>query len=103
MTNVIIVVCTVAVAGLLLFALHRLYRKYTARSLKRQNSNSSVQSYEVKVNCVEASMEEGHSVKKEEPVEQEDDKSTGCPSLEEKRSEPSICGDSDKASERSTS
>jgi len=88
--NVIIVVCAVAAAGLLLFAVYRLY---LARSLKTKipSKNSNTQSCEIKVQSVvedsnlrAASMEEGHSVKilnVEKPVEQDNDNSTVCPSI----------------------
>merc|ERR1711904_408457 len=76
--NVIIAVCAVAAGpGLLLWALCRLYM---ARSVKTKIPNSSIQSHETKVQSVEAWMEEGHSEKKKGPLEQDDDKSTVCPS-----------------------
>jgi len=89
--------CAFSGGGLLLLALYRLNE---ARSLrKRQTSpNSSAQSYEIKVQSVEASMEEGLSVEEKKPVEQEDDKSTVCPSISDNQSEPSISGDIENAS-----
>jgi len=95
--NVIIIVCAVAAAGLLLFALYWLYMARSAKT-KIPSSNLSVQSYETKVQSVEASMEEGHSVKEKEQVEQGDEKSTVCPSISDKQSEPSLCGDSENSS-----
>jgi hypothetical protein len=96
--NVVIVVCAVAASGLLLFFV--LYRLYGARSNKTEilSPTSSVQSYTNRVQPVEASMEEGHSVKEKEQVEQGDDKSTVCPSEKDEQSEPSHCGDCESSS-----
>jgi hypothetical protein len=94
----IIVAGTLAVAGLLLFAIYRLHMARSAKSPKSPKARppsptTSVQSYEIKVqHSVEASMEEGHSAEKD-PVEQVDDKSTACPSISDKQSEPSLCGE----------
>jgi hypothetical protein len=99
MNKVIIVACAVAAAGLLLFAFYWLHR---ARSVEEKlpSSNSSLQSYETKLQSVEAlckAMEEGHSVKEKEQVSQDDEKSTVCPSISDKQSEtmsiPGLCDD----------
>jgi len=74
---VIIVVCTVAAAVLLLFASYRLYRS-RSRKTKIPSSNSNPESYETTGRSVEISMEEGHSV---EEKAQDNDVSTGCPSI----------------------
>jgi hypothetical protein len=96
--NVVIVVCVAAACGLLLF--FALYRLYAARVSKKEipSPTSSVQSFTIKVQPAEASMEEGHFVKEKAQVEQGDDKSTVCPSVSDEQSEPSHWGDRESSS-----
>eukprot|EP00746_Dinoflagellata_sp_MGD_P148999 gnl/MRDRNA2_/MRDRNA2_81113_c0_seq3.p1 gnl/MRDRNA2_/MRDRNA2_81113_c0~~gnl/MRDRNA2_/MRDRNA2_81113_c0_seq3.p1 ORF type:complete len:442 (+),score=101.83 gnl/MRDRNA2_/MRDRNA2_81113_c0_seq3:83-1408(+) len=91
--TVIIVVSTVAAAGLLLFVLYRLY---IARSVKAKIPSSKP--YEIKVQSIEVSMPESNSEEEKEPVEQDDDKSTVCPSISDKQSEPALGGDVENVS-----
>eukprot|EP00746_Dinoflagellata_sp_MGD_P148998 gnl/MRDRNA2_/MRDRNA2_81113_c0_seq2.p1 gnl/MRDRNA2_/MRDRNA2_81113_c0~~gnl/MRDRNA2_/MRDRNA2_81113_c0_seq2.p1 ORF type:complete len:441 (+),score=96.38 gnl/MRDRNA2_/MRDRNA2_81113_c0_seq2:83-1405(+) len=94
--DAIIVVCAVAAAGLLLFAFYRLYMARSAKA-RTPSPNSSVQSYEIRVQAVEASIEEGQSVEEKQPTEQ-DDTSTVCPSISDKQSEPALGGDVENVS-----
>merc|ERR1712196_749534 len=81
-------VCAVAAAGLLLFVV------YTARSLKTKIP-SSTQSYEIKGQSVEVSMEEGKTMDKELRMSVDSDQSTVCPSISDNQSEPSLSDDID--------
>jgi len=90
-TAVAAAVASIVAAGLLLFALYQ-------RGIKVCLLKLAVQSYEIKAHSVEASMEEGFSMEEKKPVEQEDDKSTVCPSISDNQSEPSLSGDIENAS-----
>jgi hypothetical protein len=93
----IIVVATFAAAGLLLFAIYRLYK---ARSAKADNPSSYGTKVQVKQSNepVDVSIEEGQSAQ-EKPADLDyDDKSTVCPSVSDKQSDPGRCDDIENAS-----
>jgi len=72
--DVIIACCTVVAFWLLIFVVYRFY-------MARKAKTTSDQSYQIKVQSQPQSMEEGHSVEEKQPVEEDADKSTICPSI----------------------
>jgi hypothetical protein len=101
MNTVIMVVGALIASWLLIFAIYRAYM-----ALKKRNPSSSPESYETKVETFKHvdSMEEGRSMpvvsmepimEEKQPVEQEDDRSTVCPSISDKQSDQGPSGDAE--------